>query len=267
MKAHTRRPWRALAIAAVLAGATPAVASYNRPAPQDAFDPALLRVEEGRYLGQAVPNVLVSTESGPARLHALIAGQPTILLLAYYTCHGPCPTTVQNLARVLRTVRDPEHRVIVLSFDANDSLDGLRHVKSSLGQLPDGWTFGLLAREESARLTGSVGFSFFFSERDRTFVHPSVLVFLSPQGEVMRYLYGTEPRTQDIELALIETRNRVSRLNELVDMVKLTCYRFDPARSRYVLHPTLIFGGIGIGVLGVTGLIAFAYKRDSKGGQ
>ena len=223
-------------------------------------------MEEGRYLGQAVSQCPGFDRVGPARLRALIAGQPTILLLAHYTCHGPCPTTVQNLARVLRTVQDPEHRVIVLSFDANDSLDGLRHVKSSLGQLPDGWTFGLLAREESARLTGSVGFSFF----SRNATGPSCTRACSCSShprEVMRYLYGTEPRTQDIELALIETRNRVSRLNELVDMVKLTCYRFDPARSRYVLHPTLIFGGIGIGVLGVTGLIAFAYKRDSKGGQ
>ena len=64
----------------------------------------------------------------------------------------------------------------------------------------------------------------------------------------MRYLYGSEPRAEDIELALIESRNRVQRLNEWVDMLKLTCYRYDPARSRYVLHPTLIFGGIGLGL-------------------
>ena len=258
---------RALAIAAALAAAAPAAAHYNRPALQDAFDPALLRIEEGRYLGQPVPDVEVMTESGPARLHSLIADRPTILLLAYYTCDGPCPTTIQNMARVLRAADGLEHRVVVASFDVNDSLENLRHVKSTLERVPDSWTFGLLSREESARLTQSVGFTFFFSERDRTFVHPTVLVFLSPKGEVMRYLYGTEPRVQDINLALIETRNRVQRLNEFVDMVKLTCYRFDPARSRYVLHPTLLFGSIGIGVLGMTGLVAFLYKRDFKGGQ
>ena len=258
---------RALAIAAALVAAAPAAAQYNRPALQDAFDPALLRIDESRYLGQPVPDVEVMTESGPARLHSLIADRPTILLLAYYTCDGVCPTTIQNMARVLRAVDGPEHRVVVASFDANDSLESLRHVKSTLERVPDSWTFGLLPREESARLTQSVGFTFFFSERDRAFIHPSVLVFLSPKAEVMRYLYGTEPRARDIELALIETRNRVQRLNDWVDMVKLTCYRYDPARSRYVLHPALIFGGIGLGVLGMTGLFAFSYKRDSKGGQ
>jgi hypothetical protein len=83
----------------------------------------------------------------------------------------------------------------------------------------------------------------------------------------MRYLHGTEPREQDIKLALIESRNRVPRMNELFDTVKLTCFQFDASRSRYVLHPTLIFGGAGIGVLGIAGLVTLAFKRDSKGEQ
>ena len=53
---------RALALAAALAAAAPAAAHYNSPALQDAFDPVLLRIEEGRYLGQPVPDVEVMTE-------------------------------------------------------------------------------------------------------------------------------------------------------------------------------------------------------------
>jgi protein SCO1/2 len=253
----------ALVLALVMSA--PTLANYNRPPSKDAFDAALLRIDEGRYLGQKVPDVSVQTEAGTQRLYDLMADRPTILLLAYYTCYGACLTTIQNTVHTLRSVSDPEYRVLVLSFDANDTLASLRHAKSTLDDAtPDHWTFGLLSREEAERLTGSVGFKFFFSERDRTFVHPSVLVFLSPQAEVMRYLYGTEPRSDDIELALIESRGRVQRLNEWVDMLKLTCYRYDPAHSRYALHPTLIFGGIGLGVLGMTGLVALAYKRDPR---
>jgi protein SCO1/2 len=255
---------RAFAFTLALAMAAPTMANYNRPPPQDDFDPALMRIEEGRYLGQKVPDVAVRTEAGPARLHGLIADRPTILVLAYYTCYGACITTIQNTVRALRSVTGTDYQVAVLSFDPNDTLASLRHAKSTLGHAPDNWTFGLLTREDAARLTGSVGFKFFFSERDRAFVHPSVLVFLSPKAEVMRYLYGTEPRADDIEMALIESRNSVQRLNGWVDMLKLTCYRYDPAHSRYVLHPTLVFGGIGLGVLAMTGLVAFAYKRDPK---
>lgn len=256
---------RALAIVCALLVAAPTMANYNRPPSQDALDPTLLRIDEGRYLRQVVPDVRVLTETGSTRLYELIADRPAILLLVYYTCYGTCLPTIQNAARSLRTVSSPEYRVVVLSFDRNDTLANLRDAKFTLDHAPDSWTFGLLSQEDIERLTEAVGFRFIFSERDKAFLHPNVLVFLSPQAEVMRYLYGSDPRGEDIRLALVESRNRVQRLNELVDMLKLTCYRFDPARSRYVLHPNLIFGGIGLGVLGVTGLVAFAYRsRDTE---
>tara|TARA_Y100000031_G_scaffold154547_2_gene202562 strand:- start:244 stop:1023 length:780 start_codon:yes stop_codon:yes gene_type:complete len=256
---------RFLAVLIVLICAAPMVSGHERSLQENDFDDALLRVEEGSYLGQIVPDVAVATESGTKHLSALIAGQPTILLFAYYTCGHACPLAIANLSRMLVDVETP-HRVIVVSFDAKDNLDTLHQAQSTLTEIPDEWTFGLLAAKDSERLTESVGFNFFFSERDQMFIHPSVLVFLSPQGEVMRYLYGDKSQQRDIELALIQSRNRVPRLNELADIVKLTCFQFDASRSRYVIHPTLIFGGAGFGVLGITGLATLAYKRDSKRG-
>lgn len=258
---------RALIALLLLSWAAPAEAGYNRPALRDAFDPDTLRIEEGRYLSQAVPDVAVRTGSGTARLHELIGGLPTILILAYFTCHGPCPTAVRNLLEAVRPLQGEDFRVLVLSFDKNDTPETMARVKEAIGPVPASWTFGTLPPDEIPRLTQAVGFTFFFSERDQAFVHPTVLTFLSPAGEVMRYLYGTDPRLQDIRLALIEARNRVRRLNELVDMATLACYRYDPARSRYVIHPALIFGGIGLGVLGVTGIVSFMYGRSPKGGR
>lgn len=241
---------------------TPALAN-NRYLQEDTFDAAMLRVDEGRYLREIVPDVPVLTESGTENLSAIMASQPTILALTYYSCGHACPVTMQNLSRVLPAVDIADFRVVVLSFDSNDNLHTLRHARSGLGQVPDNWTFGLLSDEDSATLTASIGFNFFFSERDQIFVHPAVLVFLSPRGEVMRYLYGTDLRAQDIELALVESRNRAPRLNELVDMVKLACFQFDASRSRYALHPAVVFGGLGFGILGLTGLAALAYRPPS----
>lgn len=234
---------------------------------KDEFDPALVRIDEGRYLGRVVPDVQVRTENGPAQLRDLAAGQPTVLLLGYYRCHGSCPTTIRNLALALHGVESPEHRVAVLSFEANETLEDLRKAKSDLGSLPPSWTFGLLSRDAAAQLTESIGYRFFFSERDQTYIHPDVLVFLSPAGEVMRYLYGIEPKSSDVVLALTEAGGRVQRLNDLVNMVKLVCYHYDPARSRYVIHPVLIFGGAGLGVLAIAGLAALTYGKGSKGVQ
>ncbi len=231
----------------------------------DRIDTAMLRVAEDRHLGQRVPDVEVLTEEGTRRLSALIAEQPTILLLAYYTCNHTCPVAVENLQKINIDASESDYRVVVLSFDVADTLETMNHVRASLDHIPDNWTFGLLAEGANRQLTESVGFNFFFSERDQIFVHPSVLVFLSPEGEVMRYLYGTDLRARDIELALIESRNREPHLNEIIDMVALTCFQFDATGSRYVLHPALILGAAGIGVLGICGVATVAYSKDSIG--
>ncbi|MBT4520535.1 MAG: SCO family protein [Halieaceae bacterium] len=240
----------------------------NRTSDTDGrFDANLLQVEEGRFLGQQVPDVSVVTESGTKALSELIAGKPTILLMAYYSCGHSCPATIHNLSQMKIDAQDSDYQVIVLSFDANDTIANMQNAMSTIGQVPDNWTFGLLAQEQSTRLTDSLGYKFFYSEQEQTFVHPAVLVFLSPEGKVMRYLYGNEPRAQDVELALVESRNRAPHLNEIVEMIKLTCFQFDASKSRYRIHPTIVLGGAGFGVLGLVGLVTLVSRKDSKGGQ
>ncbi len=233
----------------------------------DQFDTSLLRVDEARHLRTSVPNVTVLTADGPRELYDLIDEKPTIVQLAYFTCAHTCPITLHNLAHLDVDASSSDYQMIILSFDVNDTVETMHAVQSTLDQVPENWVFGLLPAEDITRLTESVGFNFFFSERDQTFVHPAVLVFLSPQGEVMRYLYGIDPRREDVELALIESRNRSPVLNEIVDMVRLTCFQYDASKSRYVLHPTVIFGGAGFGLLGLVGLVALAYKKDPEGGR
>lgn len=240
---------------------------YTNLDKDDVFDASRLRIDEGRHLGAQAEDVSITTISGEQSLAALMADQPTILLLAYYQCGHTCPVTIQNLARLVEDAELPEHRVVVASFDGDDTLETMRMSMSRINDVPDNWTFGLLSEYEAERLTRSVGFKFFFSEADQTFVHPAVLVFLSPQREVTRYLYGASPSLRDVELALIESRKGQPRLNEFLDMIKLTCFHYDAARSRYVLHPTLIFGAMGFGLLGLAGLAAFVFRGNQGEGR
>jgi len=243
---------------------SPALALKSIKASGD-FDANILRIDEGKYLGTSVPDVEVRTSAGPTYLLSLIGEDPALVLLAYYTCGHVCPASIQGLADLKLEMDTDTYKVIVLSFDKNDNLMTMNHVKGTLDRVPDNWTFGLLTESASTTLTEALGYKFFFSEKDQTFVHPAAAVFLSPRGEVMRYLYGTELVPEDVELALIESRDRKPRLGEIVDMVRLTCFQFDRSRSRYVLHPALIFGGAGFGVLGLAGIAAFAYKKEPEG--
>lgn len=263
---------RRVAAAAIVAllGAMPAYAAnmgMNTTHGDEQFDTSLLRVDEARYLRTSVPDVTVLTANGPRELYDLIDGKPTIVQLAYFSCNHTCPITLRNLASLDVDASSSDYQMIVLSFDVNDTVETMQAAQTRLDRVPENWMFGLLPAHDITRLTESVGFNFFFSERDQTFVHPAVLVFLSPQGEVMRYLYGTDPRPEDVELALIESRNRSPAINEFIDMVRLTCFQYDASKSRYVLHPTIIFGGAGFGLLGLIGLLAFASKKNPEGGR
>lgn len=259
--------WGAAAAAALAWSAAAAAHGGVAVGARADFDAGLLRIEEQRSLGRAVPDVAVHTESGVAHLRDLAAGQPLVVLLGYFGCDGVCPAMLRELADALRTVRSPAHRVAVLSFDPADTLESLRRTRSELGGAPPGWTFGLLEREAAQQLTRAVGYRYFFSERDHAYVHPAALVFLSPTGTVARYLYGPGLRQRDIELALLEARAGTARANDLLDAARLLCYRYDPARSRYVVHPALFFGGAGLGLLALTAVLALTFRRRLHGAQ
>lgn len=253
----------AMCAALIAAGQAPAAVRTGIGADGD-VDPALFRVEEAQYLGTRIPDVSLRTPDGDRSLRAALHGAPGILVLGYFGCQGVCPTTLRMLAESLREVRRP-HRVFVLSFDSRDRLETLAAARAQLEPAPADWTFGLMSPPDADRLTAALGYRYRFLERERVFAHPNVLVFVSGEGRVTRYLYGPAPRRRDVELALTESADGITRAGDAVAVLALVCFTFDPTRSRYVLHPLLAFGGAGLGVLAVAGFAALAWRPHSKG--
>ena len=111
-----------------------------------------------------------------------------------------------------------------------------------------------------------MGFRFFYSERDKTFVHTNVFIFLSPDGKITRYLFGVKPSERDVRIALAEAEGGRVSLGSVVDLALLVCYTYDPSRSAFVVNPTIIFGGVGFAILGSIVLFAvfsnMFFKRE-----
>jgi len=156
---------------------------------------------------------------------------------------------------------------VVLSFDERDNLNTMKEFMQKnfrTTNLPDNWLVGILSKEDIRKITQSVGYKFYYIDRDRIFIHPNATIFLSPDGKVMRYLYGPFLRDKDISLAFVDAQREKPSINNIVDLAILACYRYDHTRSRYVIDPTLIFAGIGIfGVIG-TFTLAYFYSRNRK---
>ena len=233
----------------------------------DFFNPEILKIDEKKYLGGFVRNVKVILENGQETdLYSLLKGKPTILVLSYYTCEGTCPVRIDNLNKLIKEsgLKEEDFNVLSLSFDERDTLETLRKFKELHGPFTKHWIFGLIKKEQIKELTDSVGFKFFFSERDKTFVHPNVYIFLTEEGRITRYLYGVKPSERDIKLALLETEQNKISFNSIIDMAYLACFTYDPSRSRYVINPALIFGGIGFSALGLVLLYSFLTTKFKK---
>jgi protein SCO1/2 len=244
-----------------------------------ALDPALMRIDEPKYLGTplAGETSFIDADGSEFRMRDVL-GKPVILLLSYYGCDGSCPTMNANLERVLADVKrfklGEGYRVLTVSFDANDTpqttaafLDKTRALGGGKSQ---SWRHATLrANPEQVRaFAGSVGFRFFWSQEEKVFLHPNVLVFLTPEGRVARYLYGTRLDAQAVELALIDADwGRIAESTALFDMLTGACYSYNYAEGRYQPNYSLLAGvgsllsGI---VLTVTG---FWWYRRKHGGM
>lgn len=231
-----------------------------------------MRIDEPRYLGARLDGELGFTDSeGQVFRLGELLGKPMILLLSYYGCDGTCPTMNSELAKVLAKVDrfrlGEDYRVLTVSFDKRDSSASAAAFLSRTGGIPDawraGWRHAVLSGQDVEDFAGGVGFRFFWSDAAKAFLHPNVLVFLTPEGRVARYIYGTRMDAAAIELALTEADwERIANSTAVFDMVTGACFSYNYEEGRYQLNYSLL-AGVGSLLLGLSliGLGAWAYRR------
>jgi protein SCO1/2 len=251
-------------VAACLAGGALAAPPALR-APSE-IDPEVMRIDELKHLGTPLPRELALVdEQGRALTLGELLGKPVILLLSYYGCDGTCPTMNtqlrDTLAQVGRFRIGADYRVLTVSFDRNDDVEAAARFAGHAGipaAMREGWRHAVLANREAdiERLAGSVGFRYFWSRADQVFLHPNVLIFLTPEGRVARYLYGTTMDRRDVELALVEADwNRIANSARVIDMLAGVCFSYNYAEGKYGFNISLAVGaasllfGIGLVVL------------------
>lgn len=174
----------------------------------------------------------------------LMDGKPAILTLNYYGCPGLCTPQLNDLAQNLTRVKlaeNRDYRVITLSFDPTETPEEARKKKANLLASmqrpydPEAWKFLTGTEADIRKVTGSVGF---YYEKQlgpggmEEYVHPAVLVALSPEGRITRYLNGVQQLPFDIQMALMEASKGTVR--PTIAKTLLFCFAFDPKNKTYV---------------------------------
>lgn len=262
------------AVVVVLLGGGQAADARPPHLRESAPDPKIMQIDEARHLGAALPPGLALVDAdGRAFTLGELLGKPLILLLSYYGCDGTCPSMNRLLYTVLPQVErfriGRDYRVLTVSFDRADTPQSAARFVDRAGipqALRTGWRHAV-AKGGEPRLAEAVGFRFFWSNADKTFLHPNVLVFLTPEGRIARYLYGTGLDARAIGLALIDADwGRIGREASVIDLLTGVCFSYNYADGKYQPnYPLLIgFGSLLAGIASIA-LGMFIFGRKTRG--
>ncbi len=242
------------------------LATFSRTV-QSEIDPELMRIDEDKFLGAPIKTdyKLIDEQGEHFVLSDMIRGKPLILLLSYYRCDGVCPTVNRDFRAIVQKMKKKklgvDFSVLSLSFDVDETLERLKMFNAKLKfpkWMNKGWRTAIFENDEDIKpLTESVGYRFFWSLRDQMFLHPNVFIFISPDGRVVRYLYGATIGEKDVELAINEAafgKSGRSKVEDLKDLVLLACFSYNYKEGKYSINYPL-FIAVGSLALGISAII------------
>jgi protein SCO1/2 len=199
--------------------------------------------------------------------------RPVILVPVYYTCPMLCQVILKGLAKGLNQMEMSSEGVfdiVAFSIAPDDTPAGAAERKElflkDYTQHRQTGAISFLSGSETAikTLTNSIGFKY---EKDPTsgeYIHSAVLVFLSPEGKIMRYMGGIEFDARSVKLGLIEAAN--GKVGSFWDQILLICYHYNPQKGKYSMAVDRILQITGtLTALGVFGFIFFSLRSEKIG--
>jgi protein SCO1/2 len=238
---------RGLALAASLL--VPAVASAKpvsageRVERTDATPRGLEKVDVTERLGTDLPRALpFKDELGrPVRLGDYFDGKrPVILTFNYSNCPMLCSLMLNGFVAGLKDVDyvpGKEFRIVTVSIDHKETTERARETKHrylrALGkpEAKDGWHFLTADEATVAAYAKSLGFGYFYNQERKEYAHPSAMAVASPDGKLVRYLYGIEYPKASLRLALLEASQ--GKIGNPFDRLVLYCFHYDSAAGKY----------------------------------
>lgn len=259
----------ALLALAALASARPAAAVQRQePLPKE-----LEGVGITEKLGASLPlDLEFVDEAGQAvRLSEYFAkGRPVILTLNYYSCPMLCTLMLNGLIDGLRELKwtpGQEFEVVTVSINPLEAPTLARLKKQTYMEYYErpaaaaGWHF-LTGRERDIRaLADAVGFGYTWVEARREYAHPAAVMLASPDGRVVRYLYGVMYEPKDLRLAIAEAGE--GKVGSTAEQILLYCFHYDAEEGRYVIAASNLMRAGGLATAAIFGSWLFVWWRRS----
>lgn len=198
-------------------------------------------------------------------LKSIIDNKPTILTFNYFDCPTLCSPQLVSVASVLDKLdlkAYVDYKVITISIEKNDSYKKAKEKKDTLLRTltkpfpPQTWSFLTSTNQTDIDLiTDAVGFKYERRVKDGVvdYLHPALMIVISPSGKITRYLNGIKYLPFDLKLALLEAQDEKSR--PTIAKTLLYCFAYDAKSKTYVFQAEKVVGSFIFGIV----LLFFMY--------
>lgn len=197
-------------------------------------------------------------------------GRPVVLQLGYFQCPMLCGLVSKGLLDAVKEVNlkaGTDFDMLFISIDPSEtpSLAALKR-QSTLEYYakPDeasGFHFLVGRPEDISVVASTVGFRYEEMPDTQQFAHAAVLMIITPDGKVSRYLYGTNYQPETVRLSLVEAS--ANKIGTAMDQFILICLHYDAATGKYAWAAIGLLRIAGLAtLLGLGGTMFWLLRRE-----
>lgn len=229
-------------------------------------------------LGDTIPLDLqfVNSQGDSVRIGDLIEkGKPVLLNPLYYECPVLCGVVLDAVFKVVNELEwtpGTDYTIISFSIDPGETpgiaAESKQQYLSDLNRpgAENGWHFLTGSQESIDKLTEAIGFRYKFDEDKEQYIHLASIMLLSPDGAIVRYLYGAEFSEFNLRNALYEAAD--GTIGSAIDKVVLYCFTYDPDSKSYVPVALNIMKVGGLATVIILGIfLGVFWKRERNSSQ
>jgi protein SCO1/2 len=197
-------------------------------------------------------------------------GKPAIFTLNYYSCASLCSVQLNAVLNGLRDmdwVPGTQFKMLTLSIDPEETSSLAAQKRGTyleeLGKENASWEFMVGKQQVITDIANQVGYRYTYDEVSKQFAHPAVIMILSPDGTISRYLYGVSYSARDLKFALIEASE--GKVGTTVDKVILSCFSYDNSTGRYTASAFGLMRLAGVVTMFFLGaMVTFLWRREKR---
>ena len=218
--------------------------------------------------------------------------RPILFTLNYYSCATLCSVQLNALKGVLTALDwkiGENFEIVTISIDSEETaelasdkrqnyLTDLFLTKENIGNKEDlseeqnkelqnilesnNWHFMVGQKEDIQKIADEVGYGFAYDPVSKDYLHPAVVMVLSPEGMISRYLYGISFDAKDLKFSLIDAAN--GKVGSPMEQLIMSCYSFDLSTGKYTPVAFKVMRLAGIITVFSIGLLVFGLRQQER---